>query len=282
MAYAIRRHDLGSSQLILGSVNVLPEKLVQGHVTSKNDGPIRHLNRALSESHQVCTNPNRSSSHIAESEYIIVSAAGFSSYFSTPAKILNSNTVDRTDNVIEDPSCLAVYIHRVDICFVRLHLLVVLISEVQILEAEGRFGVVLELDLELALQLRIKPNPSSRVARQIYSGDSPLSSKLRGLEEHIVFTNSERTCLEGDVIRNNYNFASFRVLRSLQLDKPGNHANIIRTRRPYHAFKLICLEIEDKFFGLQNGTLWHLQTRELLPRFLHRHFKQTNEVVNVC
>lgn len=86
--------------------------------------------------------------------------------------------------------------------------------EVEVLDTLVGVRGVVPSGLEEVDELLRDTESSSRVSRQVDSGETRLSSELGGLEEVVVLSGSERTDLEGDVVGDDDDLSALRVLGS--------------------------------------------------------------------
>mmetsp|Transcript_18928 Transcript_18928/g.28564 ORF Transcript_18928/g.28564 Transcript_18928/m.28564 type:complete len:255 (+) Transcript_18928:2928-3692(+) len=223
MSTSVGVHNLRSTKLVLRVVHLATKKLVQSTVTSEKHRSLLHLNNTLTKTDKVGTNSNTTSGDITQGEDFIVSLGSFSCNLTTALKILYTNTLSCSNNILDGPS-LRTLLH-IDRTFGKR--LVNFISEVEIFKSLGWTSFINEFDFELGFEIVDETNSGSGVTCDVDTGELVLTSILRRLEEDLVLSNSERSTLDGDIVRNEDNLTALWVFRSLHLGHPSNHTNLV-------------------------------------------------------
>mmetsp|Transcript_22185 Transcript_22185/g.46375 ORF Transcript_22185/g.46375 Transcript_22185/m.46375 type:complete len:375 (-) Transcript_22185:430-1554(-) len=216
-------HDLGTTKLILRCVHFLSKEFVQGTITSQEHGSLFHLNNTLTKANKVGPNSNTAACHIAQSENFIISPRCFSSNLSASLEILDTNALSGSNDVLDGPA----FRNLLDIHSALRQRLVHVIGEVQVFESLRWARLINKFDLELWLEVINETNSGTRVACNVDTGELVLAGIFGCLEEHIIFRNTERPTLHSHIIGNEHNLATLGVFRSLHLDNPCNHANLV-------------------------------------------------------
>mmetsp|Transcript_23249 Transcript_23249/g.49496 ORF Transcript_23249/g.49496 Transcript_23249/m.49496 type:complete len:332 (-) Transcript_23249:2231-3226(-) len=97
-------HDLRSTKLVLRVVDTASKKFVQGRESSQDDRSLLHLNHTLSETDEVGTDTDTSSSDVTERKNFVVRSRSFTCNLSTSLKILNSDSVVRSNHIRNSPT----------------------------------------------------------------------------------------------------------------------------------------------------------------------------------
>mmetsp|Transcript_26783 Transcript_26783/g.48514 ORF Transcript_26783/g.48514 Transcript_26783/m.48514 type:complete len:457 (-) Transcript_26783:952-2322(-) len=220
-------HNLGTTKLILRGVNLPSEQLVQGGIASQNNRPLLHLDHTLSKTDKVGSDSNTTSGNVTESKNLVVSLGGLASNLTTSLKILHTNTVFSSNDIVKSPAIIDLMSNDSSLR----ECLVVFVRKVQVVKALGWILLIGKLDLELWFELIDKTDTGSSITREIDTRQVVVTSVLRGLVENFVLLDSKRTTLYSDIIGNYDNFATLRILGRLHLYKPGNHSNLVGSNR---------------------------------------------------
>mmetsp|Transcript_31792 Transcript_31792/g.73025 ORF Transcript_31792/g.73025 Transcript_31792/m.73025 type:complete len:546 (-) Transcript_31792:2653-4290(-) len=225
MTDTIGEHDLGPSKLVLGGVDLLAKKLIEGGEAGEDEGSSLHLDDTLPKTDEVGSDADTASGGVTEGEDLIVGTGGLTSDLSGSLEILHANAVFGTDDIIHSPSLLDL----VGIDGALGEFLIVSISEVEVVQSLGRVLRVSELDVELSFELLHQSNAGSGITGDVDAGDFLLASIFTGFVEKIVLLHSKTSALDGDIVRDKDNFSSARVFWCLHRDFPCQHTNLVGT-----------------------------------------------------
>ena len=170
-----------------------------------------HLDDPLSQAHDVSSDADTAPGDVAEGEDFVVGAAGLSCDHAGTAKVFDSDSFLCSNNVDDLPSIGAL----LGVNDALIQALVILVREVEVIEALGRVVGVGELDLELGLELFDEADASSGVASNVDAGDLELPRVLGGGEVEVVLVDTETSGLDGDVVGDEDNVATLGVLGRL-------------------------------------------------------------------
>jgi hypothetical protein len=225
-------HDLGTTKLQVGSVDLTTKKLVDSGSTSEDDGLTLNLDSTLTKTNEVGTDTDGTASNEGNGENILVSSWCLTSDETGSLQTLNTETVLSTDNGGDDVSDLTVHSGLLGDDVLELTILeasLLLGGQVEVVKASVRSGCVLPCNGEVRNELLGHTDTGTGVGRKVDSGDTKLSGQLGTLVEESIFSRTERTDLEGDVVGNDDETSATRVLRSLGGDEPCNHTNGVGT-----------------------------------------------------
>ncbi|KAH6606989.1 hypothetical protein Trco_006142 [Trichoderma cornu-damae] len=219
-------HDLGTTKLEVGGVDFTTEKVVQSRSTSKDDGLTFNLDSTLAKTDKIGTNTckkKKKKTIYGNSEDVVVSLAGGSGNKTRSPQTLNAETILLSHNRNNLVSLLATLNHFFGDDLI-LEAILGLLVQVQVTEAALVFGSIVPGNLEMRHQLVCETKTGTRVSRQVDARNAQFTSQLGALVEEVVFLGAEGSNLVRDVVGNNNETATGRVLWGLSLDNPSNHS----------------------------------------------------------
>mmetsp|Transcript_17316 Transcript_17316/g.42294 ORF Transcript_17316/g.42294 Transcript_17316/m.42294 type:complete len:297 (+) Transcript_17316:571-1461(+) len=162
--------------------------------------------------------------------------------------------------------------------------LVIFVRQVEVFESLSRVLFVHELDVDLSLQVIDKTNTSTSVTGNVNTWKFGFTSILGSLVEELIFLNSERSTLNSDIVGNQDNFTSLGVFRSLHVQQPSEHTNLVGTdlARTKNKFAIVSFEEFLSFENMNRDFIGlPVITDKLLPFADQTNFQQSKEVVCV-
>ena len=120
--------------------------------------------------------------------------------------------------------------------------------QVKVLEALLRTRGVDPCDVKLVDELLGDTETSARVGGEVDTREAELASDLGHGKEVAVLVRSERTDLEGDVVRDDDDATTLRALRGVDRVDPADHANFVGAGRPRDLLRRAKL-VEDELLG---------------------------------
>mmetsp|Transcript_13887 Transcript_13887/g.33109 ORF Transcript_13887/g.33109 Transcript_13887/m.33109 type:complete len:578 (-) Transcript_13887:4136-5869(-) len=100
----VGEHDLGTTELILGVVDITSKELVEGGVSGKDHGTLLHLDDALAKTVEVGADTDTAAGDVTEGEDLVVSTGGLTGDLTTALEVLDTNAVDLSNDVIDSPA----------------------------------------------------------------------------------------------------------------------------------------------------------------------------------
>mmetsp|Transcript_33963 Transcript_33963/g.74703 ORF Transcript_33963/g.74703 Transcript_33963/m.74703 type:complete len:752 (+) Transcript_33963:106-2361(+) len=272
-------HDLRSAELILGVVYLTSEKLVKSGVPGENHGTLLHLDDTLAKTVEVCTDTDTAAGDVAECKDLIVGTRSLTSNLTTTLKILNTNAMDLSDDIINGPALSDLAgIHG---AFRKG--LVVLIAEVEVLETlRWALGIV-KLDVDLLLETIVKADSGTSVTGDVDTGKVVLTSVLRSLVVDLIFLNAERSALDGNIVGNEDNITALGILGRLHGYNPRNHTLLVGSNGARSRDKLSSLVLDELLRAENsrgNGALAKI-LEVVIPLSKKTNLEEAEEVVSV-
>mmetsp|Transcript_27532 Transcript_27532/g.51629 ORF Transcript_27532/g.51629 Transcript_27532/m.51629 type:complete len:606 (+) Transcript_27532:2-1819(+) len=263
----VGHHDLRAAKLVLRGVDILPQELVQGRVARQDHGAANHLDVPLSQPVQVRSNAHRPSCDVGQREGLLVCPAGLTSDEATSLQVLHANAalgalLALADDGIQDVTVLATFTDLVSFHRTRRELLIVLLRQVEVLEALAAVGRIPPLDLVERLQLLHESHAGTTVARHVDPWEAKGPSKLRSLLEEEILPHAERSGLESHIVGEEDDLSALWVFWSLHCELPSQHAHVVST---LWALGLLQLHLGPVHHELHSGEevlghlLWHLR-----------------------
>ncbi|CEI38582.1 unnamed protein product [Fusarium venenatum] len=211
-----KRHPLenlrDTSKVIVGShvggVNLTTKQIVEGSSTSQDDGLTLNLDSTLAKTDKVGTNTNGSASYQSDGKDVVVSAASGTSDETRATQTLNTKTLLLTDNGNNLVSLLAILSNLLS-NDILLEASLGLVVKVEVLEASVLLLRVVPGNLVVAHKLIGKAETSTRVGRQVDTGDTKLTGKL------------------SDIVGDNDKSSAVGVLRGASPEDPTNHTTSV-------------------------------------------------------
>mmetsp|Transcript_3232 Transcript_3232/g.4717 ORF Transcript_3232/g.4717 Transcript_3232/m.4717 type:complete len:1056 (-) Transcript_3232:3720-6887(-) len=223
----------GPSELVVGLVQLAPHQLVQGLVPRQDDGGLRLLlDGALAQADQVGTDAHTAPHDQGQGEDVLVRLGGLAGNQTAAAQVLHTQVRLAAHNVRDDhPVHLSLL---ADDGALLGQSLVVVLLQVQVLEALAGVLLVEPAHLKLALNTVGHADTSTRVSSKVQARNTSLAGVLGGQEEDGVLARAEGPCLEGDVVADEHQAAARGVLGREQGHVPGHHAHVVLPVRTQH------------------------------------------------
>mmetsp|Transcript_10289 Transcript_10289/g.18775 ORF Transcript_10289/g.18775 Transcript_10289/m.18775 type:complete len:424 (-) Transcript_10289:3799-5070(-) len=285
MRYSVREHNLGPSKLVLRSVNLPSQQLVERGESGKNHRAVLHLNGTLAETVQVGADSDRAAGNIRKRENLVVRTRGLSSNHSGASEVLDTDSMHLlvTHDSLEDMARLAIDVNFVGDDCAFWNFLVICLVKVEVFKALVGVVGVGPCDFELGFEVLVEADAGSRVGGDEDARQAFLSRQLRSLEEEVVFRDSERAGLERDVVGDHHDFATFGILGSLHLALPADHTHIVGSSDLEALVEFAGGRIHDEL-GRFEDVLGHFSGRAAqvgFPALEQSHFDQGEEVVRI-
>ena len=257
VSHTVGHHDLRPTQLVLGRVNVLTQELVQGRVAREDHGAAHHLDVALAQPVQVSTDAHGPACDVGEGKSVLVGAARLAGNEAAALQVLDANPAFRALHALSDDGVKHVALLPSLLDLVRLHgarrqLLIVLLEQVEVLEAFVAVFGIQPLHLVEGLQLLHQSHAGTAVAGHINAGNASHARQLRRLLEELVLLHAEGARLEGHVVGNDNDVPASWVLRRLHCETPGQHAHIVAALRSLRFHQLHLGPVHDQLLGRQD------------------------------
>ncbi|ROV86895.1 hypothetical protein VMCG_10866 [Cytospora schulzeri] len=220
--HTVTVHDLSTTKLQVGSVDLTTQQVVQGRSTGKDDGLALNLDSTLTKTD----------------------------------KTLNTKAVLLTDNGDNLVSLLTVLNNLLGHDSL-LETLLGFVVEVEVLEASLLLVGVVERNLEVGHQLGSYAETSTRVGGQVDTRNAELPGQLSALVEVVIFLRTERTDLVRDIVGNDDEFTAPRVLGRAGIDEPADHTAGVGTGLTRHLGQLVRI-VQDKLAEVYAIANWRL------------------------
>ncbi|GKT88894.1 LOW QUALITY PROTEIN: hypothetical protein Ct61P_06744 [Colletotrichum tofieldiae] len=185
-------HDLGTTQLQVGGVDLTAENVVQSRGTGEDDGLALDLDSTLTKTDKVGTNTDGTASHQGDGENVVIGLAGGTSNETRAPQALNTKAVLGTDNCDNLVALLTILGNDFSDDVLR-EALLGLIVEVEILEAVVLLVTIVPRNLEVRHELVGNTKTSTRVGGQVNARNTELAGKLSALVEVVVLLGAEAT-----------------------------------------------------------------------------------------
>jgi hypothetical protein len=283
-------HDLGTTKLKVGGVNLATEQLVNGRGTSEDDGLALNLNGTLAETHKVSTDTDRAAGNEGDGEDVLVSLGGGTGNETGTLQTLDTKTVLGTNDSGDLVTVLTLIVDELGddlLLLAGIKALLNLGSEVKVLETGLGLLRVVPGNREEGDNLIGNTDAGTRVGRQVDTRNTQLAGKLGTLVEELVFLRTEGTNLEGDVVGDDDETSAAGVLGSTGSDDPTNHTVSVGTRLARHLNKVVGV-IQNQLAvvnALSNRRALLVQGRNLLgnlgPAVLEGLAEKLGEIVHV-
>jgi hypothetical protein len=274
-------HDLSSSELQVRGVDFATENLVERSSSGEDDGLTFDLNSTLTETDEVSSDTDRTGRDESDGEDVVVGTRSFSGNETRSLERFDSETVLKTDDVGDLVTNFTVLLNLLSddgLFSLVLELSKLLGSEVEVLEALLGTGSVDPGDVEDVEDLLGDTETSSRVGREVNSRETEFASEFGNGEEVLVFSRSEGSNLEGDVVGDDYDSATSGSFRSVGSVDPTNHSDVVRTRRSRDFLRLTEF-VENEF--LRDEGFGGSDLSDGLPLLANRLTEEIGEVVGV-
>ncbi|GKT80765.1 LOW QUALITY PROTEIN: unnamed protein product [Colletotrichum tofieldiae] len=222
-------HDLGTTQLQVGGVDLTAENVVQSRGTGEDDGLALDLDSTLTKTDKVGTNTDGTASHQGDGENVVIGLAGGASNETRAPQALNTKAVLGTDNGDNLVALLTILGNDFSDDVLR-EALLGLIVEVEVLEAVVLLVTIVPRNLEVRHELVGNTKTSTRVGGQVNARNTKLAGKLSALVEVVVLLGAEATNHVGDIVGDNNELTALGVLGGLGVEDPTNHTAGVGTR----------------------------------------------------
>ena len=279
-------HDLSATKLQVGGVDLATQEVVERRSTSEDDGLALNLDSTLTKTDKVSANTNGTAGDERASEDVVVGSAGGTGNETRAAQALNTKTILSTNDG-DNPVALLIALSDLLGDDAVLEALLGRIIKVEVLEASLRLAGILPGNAEVRHELGRETQASTRVGGQVDARNAHLAGKLSALEEEVVFLGSERADVEGDVVGDDDELTTVRVLRGPGTNEPADHAAGVGTRLAGDLSQVVVV-IEHKFAkfdAFANRGLVGGKSRVLLdglgPAVLDGLTEELREVIDV-
>ncbi|GJD05392.1 hypothetical protein ColKHC_14217 [Colletotrichum higginsianum] len=215
-------HDLSTTKLQVGGVDLTAKNVVQRRGTSEDDGLALDLDGTLAETNKVGTDTNGTASHQGDGENIVVGLAGGTGNETGAPQALDTKTVLSADNGNDLVALLAILGYDLSDDILG-EALLGLVVEVEVLEAVVLLAGVVPRDLEVGHELVGDTQTSTGVGRQVDARDAKLAGKLGALVKVVVLLGAEATNHVRDIVGNDNELATLGVLGGLGVEDPTDH-----------------------------------------------------------
>ncbi|CAH0047846.1 unnamed protein product, partial [Clonostachys solani] len=267
-------HDLGATKLQVGSVDFTTEQVVQGRGTCQDNGLALDLDDTLAETNK------------GDGEDVVVRSAGSTGDQTRASQALDTQAIllsNNSDNLESLLTPLGNLLGNNGMLEPSLCLLI----QIQVTETSIWLGGIVPCNLEVRHQLFSQAQAGTRVGGEVNARDTKLASEFGALVEEVILLRTERTNLVGNVVGNDNEATSARVLRGTSTENPTDHTARVGSRFTVDLFQVV-LVIEDKLgegealtsLGLL-GTQGRLLLDGLGPRVLDSLTEELGEIVNV-
>ncbi|CAH0025223.1 unnamed protein product [Clonostachys rhizophaga] len=267
-------HDLSATELQVGSVDFTSKQVVQGRGTCQDNGLTLDLDDTLAEANK------------GDGEDVVVRSAGGTGNQTRASQTLDTQTIllsDNSDNLESLLAPLGNLLGNNGMLEPSLGLLI----QIQVTEPSIWLAGIVPCNLEVRHQLFSQAQAGARVGGEVNAGNTKLASQLSALVEEVILLGTERTNLVGNVVGDDNEATSARVLRGASTENPTNHTARVGSRFTVDLLQVV-LVIEDKLgegealasLGLLGGQ-GRLLLDGLGPRVLDSLTEELGEIVNV-
>mmetsp|Transcript_21658 Transcript_21658/g.60466 ORF Transcript_21658/g.60466 Transcript_21658/m.60466 type:complete len:588 (+) Transcript_21658:183-1946(+) len=196
MGHAIRNHDLWPPKLVLRGVNRFPKELVQSAEACKDHRAIHHLDGALPEAVQVCTDSNRAPGDVGQSKHLVVGPRGLARDEAAALQVFDADAASGGLQALADDRLQRVVLRGSRRDLARFHdalikALVVFFLKVEVLVALAGVRVIHPLYFDVRLQLLDEAHARTAVAGDINSRQAVDPRVLRSFLEEDVLGHTE-------------------------------------------------------------------------------------------
>lgn len=279
-------HDLRPSELDVGRVHLLPEHLVDGLGTGKNNRLALYLHDTLAEPDEVRSNTDRPSSDHGDGKDVVIRPTCLSGDETGTAETLDTESVLETDDGGELVATLPVDFNLVgdDGSLSDLVELVQLFGgEVEIFKALFRLAGFSPGDVKERHDLVCETDAGARVGREVDTGETVLAGVLGGLVKVLILDGAERTDLVGDVVGDDDYATALAVLGSLHGKDPSDHTAGVEAGCPVDLDEVAILVEDQLGCGEEVGGDFDVGEvhHELAPGLFDSLTEEVGEVVDV-
>ncbi|CAI6094390.1 unnamed protein product [Clonostachys chloroleuca] len=267
-------HDLSATKLQIGSVDFTSKQVVQGRGTCQDNGLALDLDDTLAQTNK------------SDGEDVVVRSAGSTGNKTRASQALDTQTIllsNNSDNLESLLTPLGDLLGNNGMLEPSLGLLI----QVQVTEASIWLAGIVPCNLEVRHQLFSQAQAGTGVGGEVNARNSKLAGEFSALVEEVILLGTERTNLVGNVVGDNNEATSARILRGTSTEDPTNHTARVGSRFAIDLLQVV-LVIEDKLGegeALASLGLLGSQGRLLLdglgPRVLNSLTEELGEIVNV-
>ncbi|CAG9956035.1 unnamed protein product [Clonostachys rosea f. rosea IK726] len=267
-------HDLSATKLQVGGVDFTTEQVVQGRGTCQDNGLTLDLDDTLAETNK------------GDGEDVIVRSAGGTGNQTRASQTLDTQAIllsNNSDNLESLLTPLGNLLGNNGMLKPSLGLLI----QIKVTETSIWLAGIVPCNLEVRHQLLSQAQAGTRVGGEVNARNAKLASEFGALVEEVILLGTERTNLVGNVVGDDNEATSARVLRGTSTENPTNHTARVGSRLTVDLLQVV-LVIEDKLgegealasLGLL-GTQGRLLLDGLGPRVLDSLTEELGEIVNV-